>query len=61
MKIKFTAPTKAFPFFNNVKIETKDGWKMIIANPTDGRSSGPALFPNKEEMIAGIKKAVKNG
>lgn len=59
MKIRFTAPTQEFPFFSNVKVRTENGWKAVVAEPTDGRSKGPALFPTREEMIAGVRRAAK--
>jgi hypothetical protein len=59
MKIRFTAPTETFPFFSDVSVETSQGWRKITASPTDGRSKGPAMFPTREEMIAGVKRAVR--
>lgn len=56
MKIRFTAPTEAFPFYSDVKVNTGNGWRRVLENPTDGRSQGPALFPTKEEMIGKVKR-----
>lgn len=53
-KIRFTAPTEAFPFFANVKVQTQAGWQKIIANGPLGWA--PALFPNQAEMIAAARK-----
>lgn len=58
MKVRFTSPTEAFPFYSDVSVLTRTGWKKVTAYPTDGRPAGPALFPTKEEMIAGIKKVL---
>lgn len=57
MQIRFTAPTEALPFFTNVSVKTKAGWERVVSFPTDGRPKGPAIFPSKEEMIAGVKRA----
>lgn len=56
MKIKFTSPTEEVPFFTNVKIETKDGWRTVKAYPEDGRAAHSAMFPTKEHMVASVKK-----
>lgn len=54
-KIRFNAPTSEMPFFHNVSMMTKQGWKKVVENsPERGRS--PALFPTKEEMISRLKK-----
>jgi hypothetical protein len=58
MKVRYTAPTEAFPFFTNVKVETKSGVKSLAAYPEDGRPKGPAIFASKDEMIEGVRKAV---
>lgn len=59
MKIRFTAPTEAFPFYSDVKVNTGNGWRRVLENPTDGRPQGPALFPTKEEMIGKVKRLAR--
>lgn len=59
MKIRFDAPTEAFPFYSNVKVETRKGFVKIWAFPTDGREKHPALFSTKEAMINGAKRVAK--
>lgn len=54
MKIKFTAPTKDFPFYSNVKVITKSGIKKVVSF-SDDMGKMDAIFPSKEEMIAGVK------
>jgi len=53
MKIRFTAPTSDMPFFTNVKVQTKTGWRKIIANGPLGWA--PALFPNEAEMVSAAR------
>jgi len=53
MKIRFTAPTADMPFFTNVKVQTKTGWRKIIANGPLGWA--PALFPNEAEMVSAAR------
>jgi hypothetical protein len=57
MKIRFTAPTAETPFFTNVKVQTKAGWRKVIANGPLGWA--PALFPNEAEMIAGARRVAR--
>lgn len=53
MKIRFNNPTETLPFFHNVSVQTKDGWKKVLEISERGTVS--ALFPNKEEMIRRVK------
>src|SRR6266478_9445790 len=32
MKIRFTAPTEAFPFYSDVKVNTGNGWRRVLEN-----------------------------
>lgn len=57
MKIRFTAPTSDMPFFTNVKVQTKAGWRKIIANGPLGWA--PAIFPSEAEMIQGARRAAR--
>lgn len=53
MKVRFTAPTEDFPFFHDVRVQTKAGWQRVKMQGPLGWA--PALFPTREQMIEGIK------
>lgn len=57
MKVRYSAPTEAFPFFHNVKVETAKGWQKVISNGPLGWA--PAHFPNEAEMIAGARRVAR--
>ncbi len=59
IKIRFTAPTETYPFYSDIKVNTGNGWRRVLENPTDGRPQGPAIFPTKDEMITKVKRLAR--
>jgi hypothetical protein len=58
-KIRFTAPTEAFPFFHNVRVLRGNAWVKVISYNDRIGGKEDALFPTQDEMVRKVRALLK--
>jgi len=63
MKIRYQAPTEAFPFFTKVRVQVRDGegWRRVYEINDRIGGKPDALFHTKEAMVQKVKQLVRAG